>query len=576
METVRYRHARRRSSLVAVRAGLTAAAAALMLSACARDHSRAAAGEGDIGGTMVVSTGADADVLLPVTTQQLQSAQVAELIFDLLALPPEDLSTFGDEGFTPSLAERWSWSSDSLSIAFHLHPEARWHDGVPVRASDVAFTHRLYMDPEAGSHNAPLLRGIDSVTVQDSLTAVFWFSRRHLEQFFQATYIMRIVPRHLLDTVPPGRLRSSEFARNPVGSGPFRFARWVPGAMIEVVADTNHYRGRPRLNRIIWTIAPDASTITTRLLTGEADFLEIVRPEFMSELARSADMRAVPYPSLLQVFLLFNTRAPNDRRQPHPIFGDRETRRALTMAINRDLIVRNVYDSLGRVGIGPANRFMVGADTNLGHLPYDLDQARRTLDSLGWRARADGIRERNGRQLRFSILAPTSSAPRMRMAVLLQEMLRQAGARVDIEQLEFTTFFDRQQARRFDAAIIMWSLDPSPTSIRQSWGTEAANSRDGSNYGTYINPVFDALVDSATSGLDAVAARGYLRRAYMEMLQDAPGVFLAEPMNYAALHRRIVPGAIRADGWWHTLRDWSVPADQRIGRDAVPATTAER
>jgi peptide/nickel transport system substrate-binding protein len=557
------------------RAAIAATAAAFLLTGCVRDHSRTVAGEGDYGGTMVVSTGADADVLLPVLTQSVQGAQVSQLMFELLAMPPEDLSTFGDDGFTPALAERWTWSDDSLSIAFHLSPNARWHDGTPVRAHDVAFTHALYTNPGTGSHTAPLLRGIDSVTVADSLTAVFWYGRRHLEQFFQAAYLMRIHPRHLMDTIPVARLRSSDIARRPVGSGPFRFAAWIPGSSMEVVADSAHHRGRPHLDRIIWTVAPDPSTLSARLFSGEADFLEMLRAEMMGEFARNANVRAVPFPSLFQSFVLFNVRDPRNRQSAHAIFGDREVRRALSMAIDRAVLVANTFDSLGRVGIGPINRVMAGADTSLGHLEYDLQRSRRLLDSLGWVVRPDGFRQKGGRQLRFSLMVPTSSAPRMRMAVLLQEMMRQVGARMEVEQMEFTTFASRQSARRFDAAIGFWALDPSPSSIRQVWGTEAADAEGGANYGGYRSVAFDALVDSATSTLSPAQARAYLRRAYEVLLQDAPAVFVVETVNYVGIHRRIVPGALRADGWWHTAHEWSVPAPQRIARDAVTTAAAQ-
>jgi peptide/nickel transport system substrate-binding protein len=558
--------------------GMRLAAAALILltvTGCRRDHSRPAAGEAETGGTLVVSTGADADVLLPAVSQSLQSQQVAQLMFDLLALPPASLSTFGDEGFIPALAERWEWSTDSLSIAFHLHPEARWHDGHRVTAADVAFTHRLYVDPQTASHSAPVLGNIDSVTVRDSLTAVFWFRQRDLEQFFHAAYHMRIHPKHLLDTIPPAQLRSSAFARHPIGSGPFRFSRWTPGTLIELVADTTHYRGRPRLDRVIWTIAPDPTTLITRVLNGEADFTEMLRAESMDDFARSSDVRAVPYPSLLQIFLTFNVRAPGSEHQPHPLFADRELRRALSMAVDRETIVRNVYDSLGVVGIGPVNRVMLGADTVLGHIPYDIERARQLLDSLGWRARADGVRERNGRALRFSLLVPTSSAPRMRMAVLLQEQMRQVGARVDVEQMEFNAFADRQRARRFDAVLITFVMDPSPMSLRETWST-AAGRPGGANYGAYSSARFDALLDSAGSRMSPGAARSDLLQAYATLLEDAPAVFIAEGVNYAGIHRRLEPGPIRADGWWLTLSEWSIPADRRIARDALPGPTAAR
>src|SRR5688500_7680307 len=130
---------------------------------------------------------------------------VFDQIFDRLAEIGDSLNVVGDAGFKPRLARRWTWARDSLSIAFTIDSTARWHDGRPVRAEDVRFTFELYTDPTTGAHLAPSLGNIDSVSVTDSLTAVFWFKRRATQQFFDATYHMKVLPRHLLADAPRAR-----------------------------------------------------------------------------------------------------------------------------------------------------------------------------------------------------------------------------------------------------------------------------------------------------------------------------------------------------------------------------------
>src|SRR3982750_2082553 len=84
------------------------------------------------GGTLVISIGGDPDALVPSLLQTTAAAEMVDLIYDRLADIGDSITTVGDRGFTPRLADHWPWSSDSLSIAFHLNPNARWHDGVPV------------------------------------------------------------------------------------------------------------------------------------------------------------------------------------------------------------------------------------------------------------------------------------------------------------------------------------------------------------------------------------------------------------------------------------------------------------
>jgi peptide/nickel transport system substrate-binding protein len=243
-------------------------------------------------------------------------------------------------------------------------------------------------------------------------------------------------------------------------------------------------------------------------------------------------------------------------------------------------MVRNVFDTLGAVAIGPLTRAQATADTTIAQLTYDLEGAKRTLDSLGWRdANGDGVREKNGRPLAFTLLTPVSSRNRVRLSVLIQEQLRAAGVKVNVEQMDFAAFMERMTARRFDAVMGAWHLDPSPAGVRQSWGTAGARGKDGSNYGSYESAAFDAHVDSAMTELDPARSKAHFRRAYETIVADAPAVWLYEPRLMAGVHTRLSLPGRRADAWWGGLAEWSVPASQRIprdrlGLDARPLTSA--
>jgi peptide/nickel transport system substrate-binding protein len=539
---------------------------ATALAAC-RQNDRPAQ-KSDHGGTLIISSGTDATLIFPPLTINVTSAQVEAQIFEHLAEPGERLNMIGDAEWEGRLARSWSWSPDSLSIAFHIDSLAHWQDGAPVRAADVAFTYAIYTDSVVASLVAPLLVDIDSVTVRDSLTAVFWFSHRSPEQFATAAFQMRILPEHLLAKIARKDLESSAFARDPIGSGPFRFVRWVSRQVIELEANPEYHLGRPRLDRVIWSIAPDYNAAFMRLLSGDADILEYMRPGDFEPMAEHLDLKAVRYPSLLYGFLLFNERDPANRKRPHPIFSDRATRRALTMAIDRQQLVRGVYDTLAVAAIGPFTEALSTYDSTIKQIPYDPDSASALLDAAGWRdADGDGWRERNGRQLRFTMIVPSSSTPRMRAAVIMQEMFKKVGARAEIEQMDFPTHGSRQEERRFDASMNTMTSDGVPSTIRQLWGTAAA--REGSNYGSYENPRFDALVDSAAKQMDPVKAGAYYRQAYQLLADDAPAIWLFEPLSFAAMQQRIHPVGMRANGWWLNLDKWYIPEAERIARDRI-------
>ena len=522
----------------------------------------------DAGGTLILTVGVEPDAILPITTTTLAGNQVADIIFERLAEPGEDLNTRGDAGFEPELAESWTWSADSLSIAFKVHPKAKWHDGKPVTARDIKFSFDIHKDPEVGSSVTPLLSRIDSVTVRDSMTAVVWYKQRYPEQFLDAAFQIRIHPEHWLGQVKRSEYTTSPVVRSPIGSGRFKFVRWEPGTLLEVVANTEHYRGRPKLDRILWTIAPDFPTSAARFFSGEADYLEYLRPENMEELKKHEELTMTRYGSLDYGFVWFNLRDPKRPARPHPVFGDVGVRRALSMAVDREKAVKNVLGDLGYVSVGPLPRAHLFGDTALKTIGYDPEGAKRLLDSLGWRdVNGDGTREKAGRELQFSLAAPTSSQNRMRFSVVLQAMLRDVGARVILDHMEGRAFGELLARKRFDAAMQAWHTDPTPSSIIQTWGMAAV--KDGVNFGSYESPVFDAYIDSAATSMDSQRAQAYYHRAYETMIADAPAIWLYEPINAAGHHRRIKVSKMRANAWWTNIHDWYIPRNERIPRDNI-------
>ena len=511
--------------------------------------------------TLVIAASADPDALFPPSALNVEARQATELIYDYLADVGVGMNTIGDSGFVKQLASAWSWARDSSFISFTLDPRARWHDGPKVTSADVSFSFDVYTDERVGSMLVQPLSGIDSVTTPDSATAVFWFAKRNPRQFFTAAAMMLILPRHLLDSIPRDALRKNTAARYPVGSGRYRFSRWTHGSALELAAVKDHFRGTPKVDRLLWTIVPEYRAGIMRLRAGEIDVFANVRQETIPDLVGEGKFNIVTLPGMDYVFLQFNLR-DSTGSAPHRLFSSRELRRAITMALDREKIVKNLFDTLASVSIGPAVRAFPTTDTSLVQIPFDRTQAARILDSLGWTfpaspARAEGIRirRRNGIPLRFRLLVPVSSLSRMRLSVLLQEQLRQTGIDVVVEEMDYSTFSARQASRTFDAALASWHLGSSPEAVRATWTSDAAE-KGGLNYGSYTNAVFDQLVDSALSASSLAASREYFRRANQVIVNDAAAIWLYEPKAVLAINRRVNSGPMRPNAWWLGIADW--------------------
>jgi peptide/nickel transport system substrate-binding protein len=511
--------------------------------------------------TLVIALAGEPTSLMPPLLAETPGFVVADQILERLAEPDSTLDVIGDRAFRPRLADGWSWAPDSLSIAFRIAADARWHDGRPVTARDVRFTFALYTDTAVASPAAPLLANIDSVHVRDEHVAVFWFHRRHARQFFDATYHMRILPEHLLGTVSPASLRSSAFARAPTGSGPFRFRRWVPGQLVELWANTAFHGGRARFDRVVFTIAPDPSASLARAIVGDVDVVPDLRPGDMRRAARARTLAVVRWASLSSGVVLLDLRDPAHRDRPHPVLGDRSVRQALTMLIDRARVTAAALGESADAAGGPLPAALL-RDTPATLLPFDTASATSLLDAAGWRvARDNAPRHRGSTALRFTLLVPASGAAARRAAVVMQDQLRRFGVAMDIEPEDDATIAARLTAHQFDAALIDLDWDPNPLSARQLWGSPTNGSEGSSNFSGYRSDAFDAAMDAAASAADSTAANLAISSAWRALVRDAPAIWLYDFRRVGAIRACVHPAGVRPDAWWASLSDWSVATD---------------
>jgi peptide/nickel transport system substrate-binding protein len=387
--------------------------------------------------------------------------------------------------------------------------------------------------------------------------------------FYDAVYHMRILPGHLLRNVPRDQWQTAAFGRAPIGDGPYRFAAWKAGESLELGADSTFFLGRPHIPRLIWRFTPDLQVAVTQLVAGEADATpQLVSPDNVKRVQAAPQLATYPYKGTAYGYLGFNLAANGDSTKPHPLFGDRDIRRALAMATDRERLVKSVFGDNASVPPGPMSQVFWIWDPEIRELPYDTAQAGRLLAARGWiDSDGDGVRDKGGVKLAFRLLVPTSSAVRRAYARLVQEEFRRIGVEVQIDEVEFSVFTQRARAGQFDALIQSWYTDPTPSSgIGQTW-TQGGIGQ--SNYLRYASAPFDHLVEQATMTFDRQEARRSWREAMELINQDAPAIFLFAVQNVAAIHRRVQNVTIRPDSWWALVRTWRIPPDRLLDRDRV-------
>ncbi len=324
----------------------------------------------------------------------------------------------------PYLAESWTVSGDGTELTFRLRDDVYWHDGERTDAYDVRFTYLRATDPATGFPNANYFRyyeaGADGVEVVDSSTVTLRL-RPHA-QFLDPWRATPIMPEHLLGDVPPEELRRHPYGTVcPVGNGPFVFREHRQDASWTFEANPafpEALGGRPHLDRYVFRIIPEQTTLLTELLAGNIDVYVQARPDQAERIMESEAADLVSFQSRQYTFVGWNAR----RSQ----LADARVRRAITRATNRREIVDAILGGYGMVANTPVPPFHWAYDRSFQDaLPFDPARARRLLDEAGWRDRdRDGVRENDeGVPLSITIKYNTGNQQRQQIAEIMQSQL---------------------------------------------------------------------------------------------------------------------------------------------------------
>jgi peptide/nickel transport system substrate-binding protein len=386
----------------------------------------------------------------PVTVAVLMPDRNAELSMSpnsdgpakfLMFLPMVEFAPDGSlEG---RLVHRWELSADFTEWTVHLNPEVRWHDGVHVTSGDIAFTFELMTNPNVGFLN---YTGVEIEIIDDS--TFIWRSSRRTPLEGYATFY----PKHILEKLDPEGFWEWDFWAAPVGNGPYRYVNHVDDLFTELEANPDYFSGPPAIDRVILKYgAPEGGTIP-ELLAGNVQAIPI-NPIDVPTL-EGDDRFQLTYGSdyaddYWRMTIFWNHR--------HPILEDPQVRRAATLAIDRaglfalldlpsELPVSDVILSRRQVGELPPP------------IPYDPDQARRLLEAAGWHdTDGNGIREKDGEDLAFKAI--TDAGASTRIAVIVQDRLREVGMRMEVESRSGVPIIWGQHLKpgNFDAAVFWWA-----------------------------------------------------------------------------------------------------------------------
>jgi peptide/nickel transport system substrate-binding protein len=400
------------------------------------------------------------------------------------------------------VAESWTVAEEGRVLTFRLRPDVRWHDGAPVTAEDVRFTVEQVRDPGVESSTwLPLFRDLETVEVLDPLTV-----RAH---YAVATpdsldgWAVPLVPRHLAEA--GAAILTGSFAQHPVGCGPFRFVRRIPGEEIVLEANEDYWDGRPGIDRLVFRIYPDQHTAFQALRSGDLDIM-VAAPDLWEQARDDARLTAFWFYRANVWVLRWNMDGSN------PFFEDPRVRQAMLLALDRQTFADTVLRGQARAAATSYHPELPWTDPELKPLPYDPGLAERRLDDAGWRRPAPGRpREREGRPFRFTLMIIASTQQlNDQLAAWLQQSWSAIGVEAELEKLEWNHYRERRSAGRFEAAMDGFSATPNPDQYELY---HSSMHRHGMNYGGFADAEVDRLVDLGRRTFQPLERR----RVYFEL-----------------------------------------------------------
>jgi peptide/nickel transport system substrate-binding protein len=512
------------------------------------------------GGTVVVGTiGELTDGMNSLVSSDFASTQHQDFLNQMTLIQYDDSLRP-----VPYLAKSWDVSPDDTEITFHLRHDVYWQDGVKTTARDVAFTYERATDSLTGFPNPAFwdryVKGPAGVEVLDDYTI-----RIHMKpqsDFLDPWRSLAIMPAHLLQDVPPQELKTHPFnTQCPVGNGPFVFIehkpqdRWVFGPNY---AFPQALGGRPFVDRYVYRIIPEQTTLLTDLLTGGIDIYVSVPPSQAKKVKDDPDLRLIHFPFRNYVFVAWNSRRPQ--------LADPRVRRAITMATNRKEIVQSILQGYGTVANSTVPPFHWAYDpAAAGGLPYDTVAAKKLLTEAGWIDRnGDGVRENaQGVPLAFTIKYNKGNQAREDIAEIMQSQLAKVGIKATPQVVEWSTLIDQitsPKDRDFDGVVMSmiseFKLDD--TDLFASWRLDQPYAWSGTH-----NPTIDTLLRELAQPMDRAKAKPLWVRYQRALAQEQPYTFFYFPDRLEGVNKRVENVTMDARSDWVNTKDWWIDPAKR-------------
>ncbi|MGZ3495976.1 MAG: ABC transporter substrate-binding protein [Vulcanimicrobiaceae bacterium] len=449
-------------------------------------------------------------------------------------------------------------SKDGLTLKYKLRHNITWQDGQPLTCDDLKFTWQVVINPKTNVATTDGYKDIKDIDCSDKYVAVVHMKKvyaPYLGQLWGVNGNAPILPEHILGPYQAehGSINDAPYNSMPIGSGPFRVVEWERGNEVRMEAYPKYFMGAPKLKEVIYKIMPDENTLLTQLQTHEIDMLSrgtpINWPKYAALASNPANgLKAIQVDGFEYDHIDFNLK--------NPVLADKNVRLALAYATNRQEIIHKVMHGAATPDESVQHPTLSWAYTDdFEHHPYDPEKAKQILEADGWKAGADGIREKNGQRLQFNLSTQTEATMGKAIQTVLQREWHDVGVQADVKNYETAEMFANGNAGvleggHYDVATYAWvaASDPdvSPLYSADNFAPRGQNSL------FWDNAKATAAMNDALKTIDQGRRKADYAIVQQELSKDVPTIvisFRKEPYVYTTDLQGFNPSGVISAFW---------------------------